>query len=203
MATIGPQALQQQAACNSDHIIFRHIPHHEWRHVNKAMRQVLDMLHEGVMPRMADPLLLADFLTRAVKYGGAPAMLALHALYLLMTQHGLEYPGFFQLLYSLMTPSIFQVFPVAIHCQFMSLGPESKDIEIRHVSGMQSGWSSGLHRWFGFASLVPKRCLISRREKMKKAGKPHHILTSGSHLASQNGQGLALNGNQPLCTRVS
>ena len=71
--------------------------------------QVLDILHEQVMPKMSEPLLLADFLTRAVNQGGASAMLALHALFLLMTKHGLEYPQFYKRLYSLMTPAIFKV----------------------------------------------------------------------------------------------
>lgn len=71
--------------------------------------QVLELLHEGVMPRMADPLLLADFLTHAVRQGGPTAMLALHALFLLITRHGLEYPHFFRCLYGLLTPAMFQV----------------------------------------------------------------------------------------------
>ena len=73
------------------------------------MLQVLEMLHESVLPHMTDPLLLADILTRAVSQQGAIAMLALHSLFLLMTKHGLEYPAFFKRLYNLITPDVFRV----------------------------------------------------------------------------------------------
>lgn len=67
------------------------------------------MMHEAVLPNMTTPVLLADYLTRAVDQGGATGMLALHALFLLMSRHGLEYPAFFQRLYSLLTPAMFKV----------------------------------------------------------------------------------------------
>ncbi|KAK9792757.1 hypothetical protein WJX73_008611 [Symbiochloris irregularis] len=72
------------------------------------LHQVLELMHELVIPNMTTPVLLADFLIRAVDKGGATGMLALHALFLLMSRHGLEYPAFFQRLYSLLTPAMFK-----------------------------------------------------------------------------------------------
>ena len=58
---------------------------------------------------MSDPLMLAEVLTRATDAGGFTAHLALQSLFLLVTQHGLEYPRFYERLYGLLTPALFQV----------------------------------------------------------------------------------------------
>ena len=67
--------------------------------------QVLVRMHVDILPHLANPHLLADWLTRAVDAGGLPGMLALHGIFTLVTQHGLEYPRFYQRLYSLLTPA--------------------------------------------------------------------------------------------------
>ena len=69
---------------------------------------------------MSDPLLLAEILSRATDAGGFTAHLALRALFVLLTQHGLEYPRFYPRLYSLLTPQLFQVIiavPLCLRCR--------------------------------------------------------------------------------------
>jgi U3 small nucleolar RNA-associated protein 19 len=57
---------------------------------------------------MANPLLLADFLTSSYEtQNNASKILSLHGLYILMTQSNLEYPFFFGKLYSLLTIDLF------------------------------------------------------------------------------------------------
>ena len=80
-----------------------------------AATQVLTRLHEDVIPNMTDPLLLADRLTGALDGGGMLGMLALHAIFVLVTKHGLEYPEFYTRLYQLLQPTAFLV------CFFNSL----------------------------------------------------------------------------------
>ena len=62
-------------------------------------------VHVDILPHLASPHLLTDWLTRAVDAGGLPGMLALHGIFTLVTRHGLEYPRFYARLYSLLTPS--------------------------------------------------------------------------------------------------
>ncbi|XP_072035045.1 nucleolar complex protein 4 homolog A-like [Amphiura filiformis] len=70
-------------------------------------KRVLIMLHESVMPHMTNPLLLTDFLTASYNIGGAISLLALHGLFLLISQYNLEYPEFYKKLYGLLEPSTF------------------------------------------------------------------------------------------------
>jgi len=51
--------------------------------------------------------LLLDWLSDSYSRGGEDALRALHALFLLMTQHGLDYPNFNAQLYSQFTPQTF------------------------------------------------------------------------------------------------
>ncbi|KAL6509125.1 hypothetical protein OROGR_023232 [Orobanche gracilis] len=48
-----------------------------------------------------------DFLTRSYDIGSVVSVMALSGLFILMTQHGLEYPNFYNKLYALLEPSIF------------------------------------------------------------------------------------------------
>jgi U3 small nucleolar RNA-associated protein 19 len=70
---------------------------------------VLVRMHTRIIPHMASPLLLADFLFRALDAGGLLGMLALHGIFTLVTKHGLEYPHFYPRLYCLLTPASFMV----------------------------------------------------------------------------------------------
>lgn len=62
-------------------------------------QKVLSRLHVIVIPHLVNPLLLSDFLTRAIDLGSLLGMLALNGLFVLMTSHGLEYPQFYVRLY--------------------------------------------------------------------------------------------------------
>ncbi|KAK9286414.1 hypothetical protein L1049_014810 [Liquidambar formosana] len=70
-------------------------------------KEVLVTLHQAVIPHLSNPIMLCDFLTRSYDIGGVISVMALSSLYVLMTQHGLEYPNFYEKLYALLVPSIF------------------------------------------------------------------------------------------------
>ncbi|KAL3514931.1 hypothetical protein ACH5RR_021833 [Cinchona calisaya] len=70
-------------------------------------KEVLATLHQTVIPYLSNPIMLCDFLTRSYDIGGVVSVMALSSLYVLMTQHGLEYPNFYEKLYALLEPSIF------------------------------------------------------------------------------------------------
>ncbi|XAR68096.1 hypothetical protein NMG60_11003106 [Bertholletia excelsa] len=70
-------------------------------------KEALVNLHQLVIPHLSNPILLCDFLTRSYDIGGVISVMALSSLYILMTQHGLEYPNFYEKLYALLMPSIF------------------------------------------------------------------------------------------------
>ncbi|KAK4491497.1 hypothetical protein RD792_002247 [Penstemon davidsonii] len=70
-------------------------------------KEVLVTLHQTVIPYLSNPIMLCDFLIRSYDIGGVVSVMALNSLYILMTQHGLEYPNFYNKLYALLEPSIF------------------------------------------------------------------------------------------------
>ncbi|KAK6241429.1 hypothetical protein SCA6_006818 [Theobroma cacao] len=70
-------------------------------------KEVLATLHQVVIPHLSNPIILCDFLTRSYDIGGVVSVMALSSLFILMTQHGLEYPNFYEKLYALLAPSIF------------------------------------------------------------------------------------------------
>jgi len=71
-------------------------------------RRILLQIPTKILPRMANPLLLADFLTSSYEtQNNSSKILSLHGLYVLMTQYNLEYPYFFGKLYSLLTIDLF------------------------------------------------------------------------------------------------
>ncbi|KAL5562325.1 hypothetical protein UlMin_032072 [Ulmus minor] len=70
-------------------------------------KEVLANLHQVVIPYFSNPVILCDFLTRSYDIGGVISVMALSSLFILMTQHGLEYPNFYEKLYALLVPSIF------------------------------------------------------------------------------------------------
>lgn len=71
-------------------------------------KAVLLVLHKRVIPLMAQPQNLMDFLTDAynVSGDGAVPVLALNSLYELMRRYNLEYPDFYRKLYLLLTPEL-------------------------------------------------------------------------------------------------
>ncbi|KAL8549552.1 hypothetical protein ACS0TY_008402 [Phlomoides rotata] len=70
-------------------------------------KEILVTLHQAVIPYLSNPIMLSDFLTRSYDIGGVVSVMALSSLYILMTQHGLEYPNFYNKLYALLEPSVF------------------------------------------------------------------------------------------------
>ncbi|XP_064987752.1 protein NUCLEOLAR COMPLEX ASSOCIATED 4-like isoform X2 [Musa acuminata AAA Group] len=70
-------------------------------------KEVLASIHQTIIPYLANPSILCDFLTRSYDIGGVVSVMALNGLFILMTQHGLEYPKFYEKLYALLTPAIF------------------------------------------------------------------------------------------------
>ena len=60
------------------------------------------------MPHLVNPVLLSEFLVRSLEQGGYRGILALNGLFLLVTQHGMEYPQFYTRLYGLLTPAALQ-----------------------------------------------------------------------------------------------
>uniref|UniRef100_A0A7N0TH16 CCAAT-binding factor domain-containing protein n=1 Tax=Kalanchoe fedtschenkoi TaxID=63787 RepID=A0A7N0TH16_KALFE len=70
-------------------------------------KEVLVNLHQTVIPYLSKPAILCDFLTRSYDIGGVISVMALSGLFILMTQHGLEYPNFYEKLYALLVPSVF------------------------------------------------------------------------------------------------
>ncbi|GER57760.1 nucleolar complex protein-like protein [Striga asiatica] len=70
-------------------------------------KEVLVKLHQYVIPYLHNPIMLCDFLTQSYDVGGVVSVMALSSLFILMTQHGLEYPNFYNKLYALLEPSIF------------------------------------------------------------------------------------------------
>ncbi|KAI3515194.1 hypothetical protein L1887_13964 [Cichorium endivia] len=70
-------------------------------------KEVLVTLHQAVIPYLSNPILLCDFLTRSYDIGGVISVMALSSLFILMTEHGLEYPNLYGKLYALLEPSIF------------------------------------------------------------------------------------------------
>ncbi|XP_033832205.1 nucleolar complex protein 4 homolog [Periophthalmus magnuspinnatus] len=72
-------------------------------------KRVLVILHDSILPHMSKPTLMIDFLTAAYEVGGAISLLALNGLFVLIHQHNLDYPDFYQKLYNLLEPSVFHV----------------------------------------------------------------------------------------------
>lgn len=70
-------------------------------------KATLLILHKRIIPYMAQPQLLMDFLTDSYNSGGEIVpILALNSLYELMKTYNLEYPDFYTKLYSLLTPRL-------------------------------------------------------------------------------------------------
>ncbi|XP_004690703.1 PREDICTED: nucleolar complex protein 4 homolog, partial [Condylura cristata] len=72
-------------------------------------KKVLVILHDTILPHLAQPSIMIDFLTRAYDLGGALSLLALNGLFILIHKHNLEYPDFYRKLYGLLDPSVFHV----------------------------------------------------------------------------------------------
>jgi len=74
---------------------------------NRALKRALQHLPTAVLPVVPAPLRFADVCTRSYEVGGVTSLLALHSLFVLMMDHGLEYPKFYASLYGLVAPRNF------------------------------------------------------------------------------------------------
>ncbi|KAI9340018.1 CBF/Mak21 family-domain-containing protein [Zopfochytrium polystomum] len=72
-------------------------------------RQILLVLHNQVIPFMDNPTRLSDFLVDSFKFGGSTSLLALNSLFYLIQNYNLDYPDFYENLYSLLTRDILRV----------------------------------------------------------------------------------------------
>ncbi|XP_029082807.1 nucleolar complex protein 4 homolog isoform X2 [Monodon monoceros] len=75
----------------------------------RICKKVLVIMHDSILPHLAQPSLMIDFLARACDVGGAISLLALNGLFILIHKHNLEYPDFYRKLYGLLDPSVFHV----------------------------------------------------------------------------------------------
>ena len=72
-------------------------------------KRVLLILDASVLPHLAKPLLMTDFLLSAYNVGGSISLLALSGVFTLITKYNLEYPEFYTKLYQLFTPELLHV----------------------------------------------------------------------------------------------
>lgn len=71
------------------------------------LTHLLTGISRCIMPQLTNPLVLADYLTESFNRGGLTAVLALEGLFVLMVDHGLEYPSFYEKLYQLIDAGAF------------------------------------------------------------------------------------------------
>ncbi|KAL1742577.1 CBF/Mak21 family-domain-containing protein [Schizophyllum fasciatum] len=62
--------------------------------------RALNVMHRGVLPHLTRAVLVMDWIAACVDYGGAPGLLALNALFILMKEYNLDYPFFYKRLYT-------------------------------------------------------------------------------------------------------
>jgi U3 small nucleolar RNA-associated protein 19 len=66
----------------------------------KLTIRALNVMHRGVMPHLTRAVLVMDWVAGCVDYGGTVGLLALNALFVLMTEYNLDYPSFYIRLYA-------------------------------------------------------------------------------------------------------
>ncbi|KAN0065436.1 Maturation and nuclear export of 40S ribosomal subunits interacting protein [Thecaphora frezii] len=72
-----------------------------------ATHEILVRLHAQILPHLTRPTMLHDFLVGCLdSRGGATALLALNAIFTLVTRHNLDYPQFYTRLYGLLDASV-------------------------------------------------------------------------------------------------
>ncbi|TKY86097.1 hypothetical protein EX895_004922 [Sporisorium graminicola] len=71
-----------------------------------ATHEVLVRLHAQILPHLTKPTMLHDFLVSCLNSRGATALLALNAIFTLVTKHNLDYPQFYARLYAMLDASV-------------------------------------------------------------------------------------------------
>ncbi|KAF9951479.1 hypothetical protein BGZ70_000982 [Mortierella alpina] len=72
-------------------------------------KKTLLIVHKRIIPHLPQPTVLMDFLTDSYNAGGAISLLALKGLFILITEHNLDYPDFFKKLYMLFDRNLMHV----------------------------------------------------------------------------------------------
>lgn len=119
---------------------------------DELLKRVLTHLPEHVLPVMSRPLRLADFFVAAFEAPNT-AMQAFHGIFVLMTQHNLDYPGFYDALLGLVTPDMFY----GDYDRFLDLARVA--VISSHVPGTRrAAFATKLAR---AASLAPPRGIVA------------------------------------------
>ncbi|ORY96914.1 CBF/Mak21 family-domain-containing protein [Syncephalastrum racemosum] len=72
-------------------------------------KKTLLILHKRILPHMMHPNVLMDFLSDSYEVGGSVSLLALNGLFVLITEHSLEFPDFYPKLYNLLDRDVMHV----------------------------------------------------------------------------------------------
>ncbi|KXN84634.1 hypothetical protein AN958_12234 [Leucoagaricus sp. SymC.cos] len=66
----------------------------------KLVVRVLNIMHRGILPHLTRPVLVMDWISACVDYGGSVGLLALNGLFILMKDYNLDYHSFYTRLYA-------------------------------------------------------------------------------------------------------
>ncbi|KAJ3123520.1 hypothetical protein HK098_001867, partial [Nowakowskiella sp. JEL0407] len=69
-------------------------------------KTILENMHVKIIPHLSQPTKLIDFLTDSYNAGGVISILALNSLFTLINEHNLDYPEFYNRLYSLLDMNV-------------------------------------------------------------------------------------------------
>lgn len=73
----------------------------------RTQKRALQHIPAVVLPIVTTPLRFSEYFTQSFsKVGGVSSVLSLHGLFVLLTEHGLEFPQFYARLYSLLRPRV-------------------------------------------------------------------------------------------------
>lgn len=146
---------------------------------------VLKHLPEHVMPQLVNPLLLADYLYRGYASGGVVAILALQSLFALIVQHNLDYPHFFESLYSLCTVEVFSAKYRARFLNLLNVALKSVNIPAYTVAAFAK-------RLMQLALLVPSPsanfCVMQTTWLLRTHKSAQTLLQKDATNSSKNGQ---------------
>ncbi|PWZ24210.1 Dehydration-responsive element-binding protein 2E [Zea mays] len=133
---------------------------------------VLALIHQNVIPSMSNPSILCDFLTRSYDIGGVISVMALSGLFILMTQHGLEYRKFYEKLYALLTHVVFMAKHRSIFLQDKQLKshpPKNVESEIlcEHIKKEREAATAGKRPYYLKKSELRERKLMNKYNELK------------------------------------
>ena len=94
------KALRFSAHKKQAQAVWTALLHHELDHPQR--KKILSILSNQIAPWFTKPEMLLDFLTDSFDSGGAISLMSLSGLYFLMREKNLDYPHFYQKLYSML-----------------------------------------------------------------------------------------------------